>query len=95
METELKMQDVFDLNTTIDRLKYSLEQDYNFVSTSSQLQTNITLFARKEAFDLDVQQKYSALNNTFKQAVRHLISELEVRRDNMMLQIMSRANENG
>ena len=87
------MQDVFDLNTTIDRLKYSLEQDYNFVSNSSQLQTNITLFARNDAFDLDVQQKYSALNDTFKEAVRHLISELETKRDNMMLQIMSKTNE--
>lgn len=93
MQTELKMQDVFDLNTTIDRLKYSLEQDYNFVSNSSQLQTNITLFARNDAFDLDVQQKYSALNDTFKEAVRHLISELETKRDNMMLQIMSKTNE--
>lgn len=90
MTTELKMQDVFDLNTTIDKLKYSLEQDYNFTSTSSQLQTNITLFARHDAFDLDVQQKYSELNDMFKQSVRHLISELEVRRDDMMLQIMSK-----
>lgn len=87
------MQDVFDLNTTIDRLKYSLEQDYNFVSNSSQLQTNITLFARNDAFGLDVQQKYSALNDMFKDAVRHLISELETKRDNMMLQIMSKTNE--
>lgn len=93
MQTELKMQDVFDLNTTIDKLKYALEQDYNFRSTSSQLQTDITIFARNDAFDLDVQQKYSALNDTFKESVRHLISELEARRDAMMLQIMSKPQD--
>lgn len=91
---ELKMQDIFDINTAIEQLKNAVKANYNFEVDSNTLKTSVYIHTNNTPFSLSLQNRYVKLNEDFKKLMNDMIEELIQDRDNMMLRLLSVNQQN-
>lgn len=83
------MQDMFDLNTTIDQLKHTLSKGYNFTVEPTELKTSIHLFSQANEFPQIAREEFMQFNNAVRREMQAMIERLVEKRDKMTLQILA------